>query len=336
MLTPDDVHNVAFARTWRRSRGFDEAEVDEFLERVEATLRGKRLVTVRDVLTARFSPGKPGRAYKRTQVAEFLDQIALTLMKLEVRESERRGQRGSRTASERKTVVRRVDRAVAAPRPEPAQRVAERVPPGRVEVFDGHATSQSALDKAEVDAFMDRVEATLRGADTLTAQDVLGVRFNPPGPGQPGYQEASVFAFLVMVSTIIKHMTPRQGDLPTRRIPIGRTFPRPVGPEMPQLTSEAIGSVVLSGSTANKPGYDEAQVDDFLDRVAATLRGTDTLTSKDVQAVVFREQPVAGAGYDQAEVESLLGLIADRLDSDAPPAPVGVRPGRNRGERPRG
>ncbi|MGW3471477.1 DivIVA domain-containing protein [Saccharopolyspora sp. NPDC000995] len=335
MLTPDDVHNVAFARTWRRNRGFDEAEVDEFLERVEATLRGKRLVTVRDVLTARFSPGKPGRAYKKTQVAEFLDQIALTLMKLDVRESQRRGQRGSGAASERKTVLRRVDRAVAAPQPEPVQRAAELMPPG-VEGFDGHATSQFALDKVEVDAFVDRVEATLRGADNLTAQDVLGVRFNPPGPGQPGYQEASVFAFLVMVSTIIKNMTPQQGDLPTQRIPIGRAFPGPVGPEIPQLTSEAIGSVVLSGSTAGKCGYDEAQVDDFLDRVAATLRGTDTLTSKDVQAVVFREQPVGGAGYDQAEVESLLDLIADRLDSDAPPAPVGVRSGRDRGERPRG
>lgn len=337
MLTPDDVRNVAFARTWRRNRGFDEAEVDELLERVEATLRGKRLVTARDVLTARFSPGRPGRAYKKTQVAEFLDQVALTLMKREVRESERRGQQGRGAVSEEKTVVRRrADRAAAAPRPEPVQRGGELVPPGRVEVFDGREAPQSVLDKAEVDAFMDRVEATLRGADTLTAQDVLGVRFNPPGPGKPGYQEASVFAFLVMVSTIIKNMTPRQQVVPAQRMTIARAFPRALDAGPRQLTSEAIDSVVLSGSTARERGYDQAQVDDFLGRVAATLRGDDTLTSKDVQTVAFREQSRAGTGYDRAEVDSLLELIAERLDADAPPAPAGVRPGRARDGRPRG
>ncbi|MEV0081391.1 DivIVA domain-containing protein [Saccharopolyspora sp. NPDC050642] len=314
MLTPDDVRNVAFARSWRRNRGYDEREVDELLERVEATLRGKRLVTARDVLTARFSPGRPGRSYKKSQVAEFLDQIALTLMKREVRESERREKRGG-AVSEEKTVVRR-----ATPVVEPAPRRGEVVQPGRVEVFSSSAAQQNVLDKAEVDAFMDRVEATLRGADTLTAQDVLGARFNPPGPGRPGYQEASVFAFLVMVSTMIKNMTPRQRPqaVPAQRMPIARAFPRALVAGTPQLTPEAIGSVVLHGSAGNEHGYDEDEVDDFLDRVADTLRGADTLTSRDVQSVAFRAQPEPGTGYDRAEVDSLLDLIAERLDADAP------------------
>jgi DivIVA domain-containing protein len=314
MLTPDDVHNVAFARSWRRNRGFDEAEVDEFLARVEATLRGRPLVTARDVLTARFSPGRPGRAYKKQQVAAFLDQVALTLMKREVRQSERRG-RGRGVARVEKAVAHRPDRVVE-PRPEPTERVGELVTPGR-NMFDIPAAQQPFLDKAEVDAFMDRVEATLRGADTLTAQDVLTARFNPPGPGQPGYQEASVLAFLVMVSTIIKQMAPRERFVPTQRMPIARAFPRALTSGTPQLTSEAIGSVVLSGSNAGERGYDEAEVDDFLDRVAATLRGADTLTSRDVQQVAFREQPEAGTGYDQGEVDSLVDLIAQRLDTDA-------------------
>ncbi|MEV0704302.1 DivIVA domain-containing protein [Saccharopolyspora sp. NPDC050389] len=313
MLTPDDVRNVAFARSWRRNRGYDEREVDELLERVEATLRGKRLVTARDVLTARFGPGKPGRAYKKSQVAEFLDQIALTLMKREVRESERRERQDSGAPSEEKTVMRRR----AAPVVEPARNVGDLVQQGSVEVLNSPAAQQNALDKAEVDAFMDRVEATLRGADTLTAQDVLGARFNPPAPGRPGYQEASVFAFLVMVSTMIKNMTPRRRPVPAQRMPIARAFPRALVAGTPQLTPEAIGSVVLHGSAGNERGYDEAEVDDFLDRVAATLRGADTLTSKDVQSVAFRAQPEAGTGYDRAEVDSLLDLIAERLDADA-------------------
>ncbi|SDZ31626.1 DivIVA domain-containing protein [Saccharopolyspora shandongensis] len=321
MLTPDDMRNVAFARSWRRNRGYDEREVDAFLERVEAALRGKRPMTARDVLTARFSPGKPGRSYKKVQVAEFLDQVALTLMKREVRESERREKKGGAAIekkdgapSEQKTVVRR-----AAPAVEPVPQRGEAVQPGRVEVFKGSA-QQNVLDKAEVDAFMDRVEATLRGADTLTAQDVLGARFNPPGPGRPGYQEASVFAFLVMVSTMIKNMTPRQRpqSVPAQGMSIARAFPRALVAGAPQLTPEAIGSVVLHGSAGNEHGYDEDEVDDFLDRVVDTLRGADTLTSRDVQSVAFRAQPTPGAGYDRAEVESLLDLIAERLDADAP------------------
>ncbi|MEV4645882.1 DivIVA domain-containing protein [Saccharopolyspora sp. NPDC049357] len=214
MLTPDDVRNVVFGRAWRKERGYDEAEVDHFLGRVEATLRGKRAVTARDVLTAEFSPRRRGgRAYKKAQVDEFLDKVALTLMKLEVRADERRK---SRPAEEpepaRKPAENREKPAeVLAPkRParEPAP-VAEAAAATPSEQFRGlqPATSQSsALDKAEVDAFMDRVQATLRGIDHLTPNDVLNAQFNPPAPGMPGYDEAGVLAFLVMVSSSIRNI----------------------------------------------------------------------------------------------------------------------------------
>ncbi|MGP4020857.1 DivIVA domain-containing protein [Saccharopolyspora sp. 5N708] len=308
MLTPDDVHNVVFARTRRRHRGYDEAEVDHFLDRVAATLSGRQVVTAHEVLTVEFSPRKPGgHAYKKTQVDAFLDKVALTLMKREVRESgdDRRGRRPARAEP-----VRR-ERVVSRP-PEPIEPVVELVPPGHVEVLGG-ASQQPALDKAEVDAFVDRVEATLRGEDTLTAQDVLSARFNPPGPGQPGYQEASVVAFLVMVATSIKHLAPRKRLGPARRMPIARAFRRPSRAQAPQLTPEVIGNLVLSSSTPGESGYDEDEVDDFLDRVAATLRGDDTLTSQDVQTVAFRELPESDGGYDQDEVDSLLDLIEEHL-----------------------
>ncbi|NKY20052.1 DivIVA domain-containing protein [Tsukamurella spumae] len=38
-LTPDDVHNVAFAKPSIGRRGYNEDQVDSFIDDVEATLR---------------------------------------------------------------------------------------------------------------------------------------------------------------------------------------------------------------------------------------------------------------------------------------------------------
>jgi DivIVA domain-containing protein len=38
-LTPDEVRNVCFAKPPFGKRGYNEDQVDQFLERVEATLR---------------------------------------------------------------------------------------------------------------------------------------------------------------------------------------------------------------------------------------------------------------------------------------------------------
>ncbi|TDD81359.1 DivIVA domain-containing protein [Saccharopolyspora karakumensis] len=220
MLTPDDVRNVVFGRAWRRERGYDEAEVDHFLGRVEATLRGKQLVTARDVLTAKFSPRRRGgRAYKKAQVDEFLDKVALTLMKLEVRADERRKSRPAEEPEPARKPAENGEEPAEEPLPKrpapesaPAVEVAPTATPS--EQFRGlqPATSQSsALDKAEVDAFMDRVQATLRGIDHLTPNDVLNAQFHPPAPGMPGYDEAGVLAFLVMVSSSIRNISRNTG-----------------------------------------------------------------------------------------------------------------------------
>ena len=236
MLTPDDVRNVVFGRAWRKERGYDEAEVDHFLGRVEATLRGKQLVTARDVLTTTFSPrARGGRAYKKVQVDEFLDKVALTLMKLEVRADERRKSRpaeeparaSDETAQkpeERKPEDVAGERLPQRPVREPAQVVEapapREAPPERFRGLQPATSQSSALDKAEVDAFMDRVQATLRGMDDLTPNDVLNAVFNPPAPGMPGYDEAGVLAFLVMVSSSIRNIT-RSTGTNMRPVPAG-------------------------------------------------------------------------------------------------------------------
>ncbi|MGW1681130.1 DivIVA domain-containing protein [Saccharopolyspora sp. NPDC002376] len=341
MLTPDDVLDVVFARAWRRERGYDEAEVDAFLKRIVATLRGKRAVTARDVLTVEFSPRKRGgRAYKRTQVDAFLDKVALTLMKREVRASQRAERTAVRTRrtelaeSPEPEIVRRAE--LVPPKTEVVRRSAP-VPP-KTEVvrrseasaepkptdlvphagFDQAGPQQAALDKAEVDAFVDRVSATLRGDDTLTAQDLLTARFNPPKPGHPGYQEASVTAFLVMVSTSIKHLSPRNRVIPAQRMPIAQAFGRVR--DTPQLTAEAISGVVLNEVPQGELGYDVDQVDDLLDRVAATLRGADAITATDVRFAELRE--VEAGGYEPDEVDLLLDLIAEHLDTAPAPDPA--------------
>ncbi|MER5390005.1 DivIVA domain-containing protein [Saccharopolyspora sp. NPDC002686] len=325
MLTPDDVLDVVFARAWRRERGYDEAEVDAFLKRVVATLRGKQAVTARDVLTVEFSPRKRGgRAYKRTQVDAFLDKVALTLMKREVRASqraERTAQRTRRTElaePSQPEIVRRAE--LVPPKTEIVRRSEASAEPKPTDLvphagFDQAGPQQAAVDKAEVDAFVDRVSATLRGEDTLTAQDLLTARFNPPQPGHPGYQEASVVAFLVMVSTSIKHLSPRNRAIPAQRMPIAQAFRRVR--DTPKLTAEAISCVVLNEAPPGEQGYDVDQVDDLLDRVSATLRGADAIAAADVRFAQFRE--VDAGGYDPDEVDLLLDLIAEHLD--AVPAP---------------
>ncbi|GAA4616220.1 DivIVA domain-containing protein [Saccharopolyspora hordei] len=310
MLTPDDVRSVVFARAWRRDHGYDEAEVDAFLKRVVATLRGKPLVTARDVLTVRFSPRKRGRrAYKKKQVDAFLDQVALTLMKREVRAS----QQQERAEARRAEPPRRGVPEAAGREADPPQRRPERVP--RAE-FDTAGPQQRALDKAEVDAFVDRVAATLRGEDTLTAHDLLTARFNPPQPGHPGYQEAGVVAFLVMAAASIRHLAPRARAIPAQRMPIARAFRRGATGGR-GLTAEAISSVVFNEPPEGTPGYDVDEVDDLLDRVAATLRGADGLTAAEVRAAEFPQVPVGG--YDPVEVDALLDLVAEHLDTARTP-----------------
>lgn len=325
MLTPDDVHDVVFARARRRHSGYDEAEVDRFLDRVEAALAGAAELTARDALTVEFSPRMPGKqAYKKTQVDAFLERIALTLLRREALESDEDGRPSPAPQPRQERIV--------APPPEPVD-----PPVSAIEVVSDDS-QQAYLDKTEVDAFLDRVEATLRGTDTLSSQDLLNARFNPPQPGVPGYHESSVVAFLLVAANSIKQLTPRLPSIPAPRTPIDRaaglrSAPAPRTPidrafrrrpprgQAPRLTSEDIGNLVLSSPPPGQCGYDEAAVDHFLDRVEATLRGHDTVTPQDVHSVVFPRLPEFTGGYHANEVDSLLGLIEEHLDPAAHQVP---------------
>jgi DivIVA domain-containing protein len=82
-VTPADVHNVAFSKSARGKSGYDEDEVDAYLERIEATLRdpvARGGVTPADVHHVTFAkPAIGRRGYNEDQVDAFLARVAIEL-----------------------------------------------------------------------------------------------------------------------------------------------------------------------------------------------------------------------------------------------------------------
>jgi DivIVA domain-containing protein len=79
-MSPEDVREVTFSLALKSRNAYDEAEVDAFLDRIEATLRGEDTITARDVREVAFThPGLGRRGYMKDEVDEFLDQVATAL-----------------------------------------------------------------------------------------------------------------------------------------------------------------------------------------------------------------------------------------------------------------
>ena len=81
------------------------------------------------------------------------------------------------------------------------------------------------------------------------------------------------------------------------------------------MTPEDVRDVTFSRALLSKNSYDEAEVDAFLDRVEATLRGEDTLTADALQAVSFTHPGVGRRGYTKDEVDAFLDRAAAALDA---------------------
>jgi DivIVA domain-containing protein len=81
VITPEDVHNVAFSKPPIGQRGYNQDEVDAFLNRVEATLRDPTAgVTPADVRNVAFSKPPFGlRGYNADEVRAFLDVVEMEL-----------------------------------------------------------------------------------------------------------------------------------------------------------------------------------------------------------------------------------------------------------------
>lgn len=72
------------------------------------------------------------------------------------------------------------------------------------------------------------------------------------------------------------------------------------------------------GAYREKPGYNEYEVDRYLQRIKATLRdpsATGGVTPADIRNVTFSKPPIGEHGYDQDEVDAFLGRVAEQLQS---------------------
>lgn len=83
------------------------------------------------------------------------------------------------------------------------------------------------------------------------------------------------------------------------------------------LTGNGVRQVVFGKPPIGKRGYDEHQVDEFMERLASALDGSGSLTGNDVRRVVFAKPPVGKRGYDEEQVDVLLDTAAAVLDERA-------------------
>ncbi|MBB4934196.1 DivIVA domain-containing protein [Lipingzhangella halophila] len=196
-------------------------------------------------------------------------------------------------------------------------------------------------DEEDVDTLLDRIEATfaaLRGGplpdQLITAEEVLASKFRGTRL-MSGYREDDVDEFLDVVARELREYglgtvddRPEPGALPeppaVRKARRTDHAPPPLAPEpepapdRPAMRPEDIRNWTFA-MTRLTTGYNEQEVDEFLDVAEATLaalRQDDperiTLTSTDVERVRFATTR-ARPGYDPAHVDAFLDEFAAEL-----------------------
>ncbi|SDD03802.1 DivIVA domain-containing protein [Actinokineospora iranica] len=140
-------------------------------------------------------------------------------------------------------------------------------------------------DERQVDAFLARVAAALRGGDALTPADVWDVVFAESPPGHYGYRASDVDAFLEEVAAALPGA------------------PRPDPADHPRFPP----------APPDRRGYAADEVDAFVTRIHAALRGADPLTAAEVTEVVFAAPPPEGRGYRESSVDDFLAAAASWL-----------------------
>lgn len=97
----------------------------------------------------------------------------------------------------------------------------------------------------------------------------------------------------------------------------------------PRLSGDAVRQVRFRKPPFGKRGYDESEVDAFLDVLAEALAarpGLSRLRSSDVHNVAFRKPPIGKRGYDEDEVDSFLDLAESELRLREAGAPMPTPP----------
>ena len=85
------------------------------------------------------------------------------------------------------------------------------------------------------------------------------------------------------------------------------------------MTPEDVHNVAFSKPPSGKQGYDEDEVDAFLDLIEERLRDptANTLTAEDVHNVAFSKPPSGKQAYNEDEVDAFLGRVEKELSGRA-------------------
>jgi len=163
----------------------------------------------------------------------------------------------------------------------------------------------------QVDAFLQRVAATLDGADSLTADEVHNVVFAKPPFGQRGYGEDEVDAFLDIVTGILRERADGGGQ-PPAAAPTGAPAAAPAVQNAEPLSGYQVRQTVLR--TATLGGYDKKQVDEFIARAADTLDGSGMpLSVEQLQGVDFERAKGLRRGYQVDDVDAMIARVTAEL-----------------------
>jgi DivIVA domain-containing protein len=295
LLSADDVGQVVFHRPPPGEQGYNEDRVDAFLDRVEDTLRSKDHLTVREVREMRFPLARAGQVgYHAAEVDMFLELVIETLESTPQRTVAAAPAQGAHATS---TALRPPPRL----KPEDVRGVRFHKPRG----------STPGYHEGEIDAFLVRIEATLRGEDDLTAQEVQEIEFSEAMPDQYGYDEDDVDTFLDLVVVMLE-------QAPPPRVKQAKPAEQP-------LTARDVRTAAFGKPPRGRRGYQESQVDKFLDRIEDTLLGQDDLTAQDIREVRFSRPLIGRRGYDETEVDGFLARIERQL-VDGPAKPGSIPP----------
>jgi DivIVA domain-containing protein len=295
LLSADDVGQVVFHRPPPGEQGYNEDRVDAFLDRVEDTLRSKDHLTVREVREMRFPLARAGQVgYHAAEVDMFLELVIETLESTPQRTVAAAPAQGAHATS---TKLRPPPRL----KPEDVRGVRFHKPRGNTPGYH----------EVEIDAFLVRIEATLRGEDDLTAQEVQEIEFSGATPGQYGYDEDDVDTFLDLVVVMLEQAPP--------------PLVKPPKPAERPLTARDVRTAEFGKPPRGRRGYQESQVDKFLDRIEDTLLGQDDLTAQDIREVRFSRPLIGRRGYDETEVDAFLARVERQL-GESPAKPDTIPP----------
>lgn len=160
-------------------------------------------------------------------------------------------------------------------------------------------TALRGYERTQVDALMARIDGTLGRAPLMappvTPEELSATRF---ATALRGYDRSAVDRAMSDAATALGGPGPVQ--------------PPPAGPRPDAMLARLRNAQFAT--TTLRPGYDQADVDRFLDRAAAALNGAGApLTPEEVRAARFATSRLRN-GYDEDQVDALLDELIAHLE----------------------